>query len=348
MLANERLRRICDLVNDKGSVRVAELSRLLNVSEVTVRRDLETLARRMEAFQGLSYDGGTIENGIFRLGISEAALTDVGIEAVNAETLARAARREELRSQWQNAVVKDAVYETTDEYAAPESDMKIRSRAAVRDILGPLGLFLLGDILIILYRRRVITGALLGKSFSIPGLILATGLSLFTLVYAYRLVKRLSPARYLRGVAEGTLRALHQKGEITSDCKVVVESAGSEEAVYLKGGEARERELFAQCVEEFFAPMENQRYILRLKKGGRGIFRYFCVPAVFSKRREDGELFLRNVEDTIGKAELIYTRNPEGRAELLKARAMSWANISAGVSDVLAGRRRKRADPALH
>lgn len=45
MLADERLRRICDLVNDKGTVRVTELSRLLNVSEVTVRRDLETLAR---------------------------------------------------------------------------------------------------------------------------------------------------------------------------------------------------------------------------------------------------------------------------------------------------------------
>jgi len=45
MLPNERLKRICDLVNEKGSVRVTELSRLLNVSEVTVRRDLELLAR---------------------------------------------------------------------------------------------------------------------------------------------------------------------------------------------------------------------------------------------------------------------------------------------------------------
>ncbi len=45
MFPNERLRRICDLVNEKGSVRVADLSQLLNVSEVTIRRDLETLAR---------------------------------------------------------------------------------------------------------------------------------------------------------------------------------------------------------------------------------------------------------------------------------------------------------------
>ena len=310
--------------------------------------DLETLARRMEAFQGLSYDGGTIENGIARLGISEGALTDSGIKTVNAETLARAARRDGLRDQWQTAVVKNAVYETTDEYAVPGEVIRTRSRASLLDILGPLALFLVGDLLIIFYRRRFAAAALLGKGFSLPGLILAAGLTFLTLLYAYRFLRRLSPVRYLKGVAEGTLRALREKGGIRSDCQVAAESGGNEETVYLKGGEPRERELFAQCVEEFFAPLENQRYILRLKRGGKGLFRYYCVPAVFSKRREDGELFLRHVEGTIGKAELIYTRSPEGRAELLKARAMSWANLSAGVSDVLAGRRRKRADPALH
>lgn len=45
MLLNERLQRICDLVNEKGAVRVTELSEMMRVSEVTIRRDLEHLAR---------------------------------------------------------------------------------------------------------------------------------------------------------------------------------------------------------------------------------------------------------------------------------------------------------------
>ena len=45
MFPNERLQRICDMVNEHGAVRVAELSRLLDVSEVTVRRDLELLTK---------------------------------------------------------------------------------------------------------------------------------------------------------------------------------------------------------------------------------------------------------------------------------------------------------------
>ena len=45
MLPNERLQRICDLVNEKRALRVSELSRMMDVSEVTIRRDLEALAR---------------------------------------------------------------------------------------------------------------------------------------------------------------------------------------------------------------------------------------------------------------------------------------------------------------
>lgn len=45
MFPNERIQRIVDMVNEHGAVRVTELSRLLDVSEVTVRRDLEQLSR---------------------------------------------------------------------------------------------------------------------------------------------------------------------------------------------------------------------------------------------------------------------------------------------------------------
>lgn len=45
-LPAERQRRIRELLRDRGSVRVATLAGLLNVSEVTIRRDLEELEQR--------------------------------------------------------------------------------------------------------------------------------------------------------------------------------------------------------------------------------------------------------------------------------------------------------------
>lgn len=45
MLVAERLERIVELVNERGSIRVTELSRLCEVTEETIRRDLDRLER---------------------------------------------------------------------------------------------------------------------------------------------------------------------------------------------------------------------------------------------------------------------------------------------------------------
>lgn len=43
MFPEERKQKICDIVNESGSAKVTELSQLMNISEVTIRRDLEEL-----------------------------------------------------------------------------------------------------------------------------------------------------------------------------------------------------------------------------------------------------------------------------------------------------------------
>lgn len=48
MLAEERRQEILKIVNNQGSVHVTELSNLLNVTEETIRRDLETLDEQKE------------------------------------------------------------------------------------------------------------------------------------------------------------------------------------------------------------------------------------------------------------------------------------------------------------
>lgn len=45
MLVAERQRKIVELVNERASVRVTELSSLFHVTEETIRRDLEKLER---------------------------------------------------------------------------------------------------------------------------------------------------------------------------------------------------------------------------------------------------------------------------------------------------------------
>ena len=48
----------------------------------------------------------------------------------------------------------------------------------------------------------------------------------------------------------------------------------------------REKELFSQTMIEFFAPIENQRYILKAQEKVSDQTEYFAVPSLFDKRKE--------------------------------------------------------------
>ena len=88
----------------------------------------------------------------------------------------------------------------------------------------------------------------------------------------------------------------------------------------------REKEIFAQALSEFFAPIENQRYILRATTWVNDQTKYFAVPSMFDKRKEDVIVFVANIEKYIGSYEIIYTRNVEGRHILLDARLNALGN----------------------
>jgi len=52
---------------------------------------------------------------------------------------------------------------------------------------------------------------------------------------------------------------------------------------------------------------------------------YYAMPKTLARNRESAEHFRRMWARYIGPCELIYTRNPEGRQSLLKARAQSMS-----------------------
>lgn len=137
----------------------------------------------------------------------------------------------------------------------------------------------------------------------------------------------ISPLRRLGQMGKGILEALKTSGKIVSDCRVVTED--EEGLVYmasLKGGSGREKALFADCLEEFLKPIDNQKYLLYAKKGRASMEKFYCVPSEFSRTKEDAVLFLNKMKPYLGSYQLVYTRSPQGRSILLKARAKAFAN----------------------
>ncbi|MGT2847397.1 hypothetical protein [Streptococcus massiliensis] len=88
--------------------------------------------------------------------------------------------------------------------------------------------------------------------------------------------------------------------------------------VYLKGANQRESHLFANCLEEFFSDIDNQRYIIK-QESAQGTI-YYAVPSIFAGKKREAQLFLTYMQSYLGKSELIYTRNEAGRKVLFQAR----------------------------
>ena len=130
-------------------------------------------------------------------------------------------------------------------------------------------------------------------------------------------------------LGEQIRKALLDAGHLTDDqSRVQVEEDKENYLVfaYLKGGSMRDKELFAQTVGEFFAPVDNQRYLLKAEKAPVGQSAYFAVPTLFEKRKEDAQKFLDYLTPNIGQYRLVYTRNETGRKILLEARIQALSN----------------------
>ena len=138
-----------------------------------------------------------------------------------------------------------------------------------------------------------------------------------------------SPYVRLRQAGEAIRKVMVTAGHLSDDqSRVQVEEDKESFNVfaYLKGGSMRDKELFSKVLGEFFAPVDNQRYLLVAQKAPAGQSKYFVVPSLFEKRKEEAQLFLDAVVPHLGNYQLVYTRNEVGRKILLEARLKSLAN----------------------
>lgn len=287
-----------------------------------VTEDFRTLQRRMMGFLGVSYDGTVIENGMERLNTITPPYTYRHLMEINEDMKLRACMREELKAQWQQAVHIQGNME-----AVETCKMKKKTLNPGVSFFNALGMIALS--VAIRMSQGMIRGAF-RRSYGQQGItdfiftVAAAGIFLWGV---WRLVHFSSPLKRLREMAEGMKAALAESQNITSSCKVSVYGEnGVDYQVFLKGGTTREKELFAQCMEEFLAAVDNQRYLLYAPKALGAMTKYYCVPSVFSKTKQEALFFQKVMSSHLGKYHLVYTRTPEGRAVLLKGRAEAFGS----------------------
>ena len=281
-------------------------------------QDLQTLSRRMEHFLGLAYNQESIETGLDRLDFPKPPFRKKQISEYNERVKSLSKDRAGLRKKWQDALVVADRFEIVTEVAAQQQKIPIMLQFDALKWVRMSLLLLAVDLLLLLFRLRLIRVWWL------------TAACLLFLAFAtsrYLLYK--SPYRRMQFLGEQIRKALLDSGHLIDDqSRVQVEEDKDNYMVfaYLKGGSMRDKELFAQTVGEFFAPVDNQRYLLKADKVRQGQSPYYVVPSLFDKRKEDIQKFLDFLTPTIGRYHLIYTRTEAGRKILLEARIQALSN----------------------
>ena len=285
--------------------------------------DMELLQRRMKQFLGLHYNENTIESGVDRLDLGNIEFTKKNLTILNQETISRSRNREELRERWNESLPLLEDMEVASEVQVDKTFLPTVLLTDARKILTYAQAIALTELII-----YIILDFAKGPSQLLYPVGILSLIVLNIVWLRYFLYK--SPYKRLELFAEAIRKALLASGHLqTQNCKARVvrgDKDSIQTSTYLKGGTLREKELFAQALSEFFAPIENQRYILRAETWVNDQTKYFAVPSMFDKRKEDVVAFVANIEKNIGKYEIIYTRNVEGRHILLDARLNALGN----------------------
>ncbi|MBQ8198149.1 MAG: DEAD/DEAH box helicase family protein [Lachnospiraceae bacterium] len=319
MLSNQ-MRGRAIRVSAKDPGKISNIWHLVCVDDEGKSSDYETLKRRFESFLGVGYDSDRIENGLDRLSVIKEPFTQANIAAMNGEMLALAADRSALKEKWDKAFMTsgksmavEEVTELTPAASAPGFVLGSAVAKLVMYLVFLLGLFLLWT-------------AMKKAGLSFLGFIAFAALLIVlfkTFGVGNKVLMLSSPRRRMQAIGKALLKTLKQTGYITSaDTRVETKvTRKGNTNTCLTGGTAREKSDFAKALGELFAEIDNPRYLLFAKTlNPLSVFSCMSIPECLGTKKENAQIFHGHLQKVLGKYELVYTRTPEGRKKLLKAR----------------------------
>ena len=317
--------------------------------------DMETLSRRFKSFVGVSFTSNRIESGLGRLGLGEPPYAKSRMDHINGVMTRRACDRARLITDWEQALGSAQDGDMAEQVSA--SQLVLPRDFVFRNTL--LALLWQGWFWgISVFSMLMHSTDRNSQNMSFRGLLILLALASAAAAVAAlpKCLKALwlflwhgSIASSMKQVGKAVLKAMVQ-GELIGTVGCVPRTAlhrtrrsnGAWYAPYkvvtrpldygfvscsLKGGTTRERSLFLDAIQEVLGPIENPRYVLVRKSLLGWLVRkdYHTVPAALGKNKDLAEYFRKMWSTHVGPTDLVYTRTPEGRRFLLKARTHSMS-----------------------
>ena len=296
--------------------------------------DYALLSRRCAAFVGVNTKSLGIENGTERLGLGMPPYQEQQIAELNAQTTRRALDRDALRKDWSDALASGRLMQMSQGLKSDAATLPrrfvLRNTIAALLIQGVMFFCTIFSSMMRIFGRFQSNDDPLLIPTIIVGLATLAGLP-WVIVALWRLIRHGTPERSMEQIGYTVLDALLYDGSITaapSDLSVNAEHM-PDGSIYcwLRSSSGRDQAIFLRALREVLRPVENPRYLL----AKRGFWRffgedYFGVPEILARKKNVAEFFASKWRRQVGSVQLVYTRTPEGRKILLRARIRSLAS----------------------
>ncbi len=299
--------------------------------------DMETLARRFKSFVGVSFTHPRIESGLGRLGLGQPPYGQPRVDHINAVMMEKAQDRARLAADWEQAL-------------ASAWDGTMAEQVAASQLTLPRDFIFRNTILAVLWQGwfwgvsvfSLLMRSVEGRSQDVSGkrllLVVALAAAVAALAAMPKCLKALwlflrhgSVASSMKQIGKAVLKAMADAEFVETNVaqlRVVAQRLDyGFVSCTLKGGTTRERSIFLEALQEVLGPIENPRYVLVRKTPLGRLMRkdYHTVPKALGRNKESAEYFRKMWAVHVGPTSLVYTRTPEGRRFLLRARAHSMS-----------------------
>ena len=295
----------------------ANIWHLVAMYDKEFNSDFETILKRFNSFEGISYINNNIQNGLERLGIPEKYIEENKFNEINKIMFNRAINRENLKEKWKQVFLESNITEKNiihQLYSIIESETNSIPNILIEQNASKIKKFFNSKI-----EKHYI------KIIHDEHFALAFGL--YKTLYEYKIINN----------PNATINITIDRNTYSS-------------SITLTNCTNYERNIFIKSFNEIFTPNEKSRYIIKKdsnyslaaiqEKNFFKIFnflfsfkkreyllpecilkkdKYYFIPEVLGTKRTQVETLLNFWKEQFGYIDAIYTRNPQGRKELLRA-----------------------------
>jgi len=299
--------------------------------------DMEMLARRFMAFEGVHTSEPIILNGIERLELTGRVFTGERIKHLNSRMIKNARDRDGLRAKWRQALesgengsLHEAVTSTC--FNLPRNFVFTNTILALFWQGITWGAYVFSQFMRVY--NRIDISVFLNRFLIFMGIafVVAAVAGLPKCIKAVILFLKHAPvASSMKQIAKALLEAMfHAKLIKTSISNIKIVTNQNEHGrvnCSLKRAKTYEKYVFLDALQEILGPIENPRYIMVRKTPLWRLIRkdYHAVPTMLGRKRDFAEYFAAMWQKYVGPTRLIYTRTKEGRRALLHARTSAMS-----------------------